>query len=54
VSASDLFSDDLLQDVLVQPQVTHHAFQPGILFLKLARNRLTSLVPGSPYFFFQI
>lgn len=35
VSASDFFSDDLLQDVLVQRQIT--AFQSDILFLKLAQ-----------------
>lgn len=35
--ASDLFSDDLLQDVLVQRQISHHTLQSCILFLELAQ-----------------
>jgi hypothetical protein len=37
-AGAGLFSEDLLQDVLVQCEISYHTLQPGILFLKLAQS----------------
>ena len=52
VQASELFCQNVLQDVLVQTQVRNQLFRLSTFVLNLLK-RLSSLTPRPPYCFFQ-